>query len=80
MRINTDRPIEELTGSNYGIVRQRLGNIHVMTPILAQARHARPAGMRNVPVALRRGWALCVLQTIHEYRGTFHAVTTGQLG
>ena len=77
MTINPDRPIEKLVGNNYGIVRQRLANVHVMTPILEQAREARPRGMRSVPVALRRGWALCVLETIEEYRGTYTAVVTG---
>lgn len=75
--INPNRPIEELVGENYGIVRMRLGNIHVMTSVKEQLRHARPKGMRRVPVALRRGWALCVLETISEYRSTYLHVMKG---
>lgn len=78
MNINPTRPVEELTGNNRGITRQRLGNIHVMTPILAQCRQVRPLNMRTMPVELRRGWVKCVLDTIEEYRGTYVAVMTGR--
>ena len=80
MTINPDRPIEELQGTNRGIVRQRLANIHCMTPLLGQARAARPKTMRGVPVALRRGWAKCVIDTMNEYQGTYVAVMSGNLG
>ena len=79
MRINQDRPVEELVGTNRGIVRQRLGVFHCGHSALAAARHARPNGMRNVPVELRRGWVKCVLDTWAEYRGTYVAVMTGNL-
>lgn len=72
------KPVEELVGSNRGIVRQRLGNIHCMTSILQAARVARPCRMRNAPVALRRGWAKCVIDTMAEYRKTYIAVMAGQ--
>ena len=79
MTINPDRPVEELTGLNRAIVRQRLGNIHCMSSLLEQARHARPKNMRGVPVELRRGWVKCVIDTMAEYQDTFVAVTTGRL-
>ena len=74
MTINPSRPVEDLVGSNRGIVRQRLGCFHVGNSYLAAARHARPKGMRKVPPALRRGWAKCVLETWNEYRATYRAV------
>lgn len=77
--INPSRPIEPLAGDNRGIVRQRLANTHCMTRVLEQARIARPKGMRFVPVALRRGWALCVLEAVSEYRGTFVGVMSANL-
>jgi hypothetical protein len=77
MTINDKRPLEELTGSNRGIVRQRLGNIHCLSSRLSAARAARPRSLRSVPVALRRGWAKCVIDTMAEYRSTYVAVMTG---
>lgn len=77
MYINESRPVEELVGANRGIVRQRLGNFHLSHSILQAARHARARNMRALPVQLRRGWALCVLQTWKEYRDTYFAVLTG---
>ncbi len=79
MNINHNRPIEKLVGDNRGIVRQILGRTHCMSTPLTAARAARPRGMRNVPIALRRGWALCVLETLAEYRGEYVAVMTGNL-
>ncbi len=80
MRINESRPVESLVGNNRGIVRQRLGNFHVSNSFLAAARFARPnGGLRKYPVALRRGWALCVLETWKEYRNTYAAVMCGRL-
>jgi hypothetical protein len=79
MLINKSRPIEDLTGDNRGIVRQKLGRIHVMTPIRDQLAECRPRHMRDCPPALRRGWVLCVLETIAEYRGTYIGVTSGRL-
>lgn len=78
ININPARPVEELTGSNYGIVRQRLGALHVGNTYLAAARHARPRSLRDYPVALRRGWALCVLETWREYRATYSHVMLGR--
>jgi hypothetical protein len=79
MQINENRPFEELIGKNYGIVRQRLANIHCMSTKLVQARAARPRGMRKMPVALRRGWAKCVLDTMNEFQETYRSVMTGRL-
>ena len=74
MKINPDRPLEDLVGDNRGIVRMRLGNVHVARSYLHAARESRPRNMRLMPVALRRGWAKCVLETWNEYRGTYNAV------
>ena len=79
MNRNPKRPVEELTGNNCGIVRMKLANIHCQNRILEQCRKARPNNMRSYPVALRRGWALCVLETIDEYQDTYRAVVTGQM-
>lgn len=79
MYINPDRPVEELRGDNRGIVRQILGRVHVMTPIKEQLRECRPKGLAKVPVELRRGWVLCALSTIAEYRSTFIGVTSARL-
>ena len=77
MLINNNREIEPLVGDNRGIVRQILGRVHCYSSRLTAARAARPKGMRRVSIALRRGWALCVLQTIAEYRGEFDLVMKG---
>ena len=74
------RELEPLVGTNRGMVRQRLANIHCMTPILRAARAARPdGGLRKYPVGLRRGWALCVLATLAEYRILYADVVTGNI-
>jgi hypothetical protein len=78
MTVNKDRPIEELRGRNARIVRNRLGNIHVMTPIKEQLRLVRPKNMRDIPVELRRGWALLALETIEHNRSDFIFCTTGR--
>ena len=71
------RPIEELVGVNRGCTRQRLGNIHCGAPLREQLRHARPDGVRKAPPALRRGWVLCVLQTVEENRDLYRFVMNG---
>ena len=68
------RKVEELAGVNRYTVRRRLGNIHCMTPIRDQLKLVRPAGIRDAPPELRRGWVLCVLETIQEYRGLYIGV------
>lgn len=73
------RPVENLVGDNRGMVRFRLGQIHCMTPVKEQLRECRPRNMRKAPPELRRGWVLCVLETIAEYRGTFVGVTSARL-
>ena len=78
MIVNKDRPIEELVGRNEWIVRKRLGNLHVMTPIKEQLRLVRPKNMRDFPVELRRGWAFLVLTTIEHGRDDFIFCTTGR--
>lgn len=79
--INPARPLEELTGQNYGILCQKLARIHCCTGWREAYRDIR-SGIRNwhsVPVALRRGLAKCVFDTLAEYRGTYLAVMTGRL-
>jgi len=34
--------------------------------------------MRRVPAALRRGWALCLLETLAEYRSTYIGVVSAR--
>jgi hypothetical protein len=80
MTINPNRPIEELRGSNRGIVRQILGRVHCCSSRLTAARAARPRNFRKVPVELRRGWAKCVIDTMAEYRVTFDYVMSGGHG
>jgi hypothetical protein len=75
MTVNKDRPIEELVGRNAWIIRKRLGNVHVMTPIKDQLRLVRPKNMRDIPVELRRGWALLALETIERNRIDFISCT-----
>jgi hypothetical protein len=77
--INPDRPVEELTGDNRGIVRMRLGNIHAMSSYLDAARAARPKSLRKFPVALRRGWAKCVIDTHRSNQALYTAVMHGDL-
>ena len=77
MKINQDRPVEELVGANRSIAQERLGNIHCMSKPFVAARAARPKHMRTVPVPLRRGWVKCVLDTMRSYRETYVAVMTG---
>lgn len=79
MQINESRPVEELTGDNRGIMRQKLARIHCMTSVLQAARECRPRNMRAMPVELRRGWAKCLLDTLAEYRGTFIGVMGGSM-
>ena len=74
MKLNPTRPTEDLIGNNRGIVRQKLARIHCMTSVLEAARECRPKSMRRVPVALRRGLAKCIMETLAEFRGTFVGV------
>lgn len=78
-RYKGGKTYEPLVGNNRGIVRQRLGCIHCCSSVLEAARHARPNGMRSVPVALRRGWVKCVIDTMEEYKSTYAAVMLGCL-
>jgi hypothetical protein len=77
MQINPTRPLEELIGDNCGIVWLRVGNMHVCSPRREILRRCRPRNMRKVPVALRRGWAKCVLDAIVDAKSTYWAVTLG---
>lgn len=85
LRINPSRPLEELLGVNRGIVRQKLGRVHCMTDWREAYRDIRRgiidrAGVdawRDYPLALRRGLAKCVHDTLAEFRGTYVAVMSG---
>jgi hypothetical protein len=79
MFLSLDRPLEKLTGPNRGIVHMRLDNQNCMTPIKDQLRSARPRHMRDTPVALRRGWVLCVLQRIADNRSEYLGVANANL-
>ena len=79
LNINTDRPIEELTGENRAMVRWKLGNIHCMTSFRDALKECRPEGVRKAPPALRRGLIKCVADTLNEYRGVYSQVTRGTL-
>ena len=80
IRINKDRQIEELLGQNYGITRQIVCRMHIGDSVLKVARAARPGPMRGkVPVALRRGWVKCVIQTHLENRKLYADVMNGTL-
>ena len=79
MKINPSRPLDQLAGANYGIVCNRLGRIHCMTPRREQLRAARPLKMRSIPPALRRGWAKCVHEIMYENRDLFAGVMSGNL-
>lgn len=78
MKINKNRPVEPLTGDNYGIVKHILGNVHCMSPIKEQLKRARPPKIRQVPPKLRRGWVQTCLEIIKENRELYTSVTTGQ--
>jgi len=76
------KPVEHLVGDNYGILRQKLGRIHCCTRPIDAIREIT-SEIRNwdeVPRELRRGFYLCVIETLEEYRETYVAVMTGNLG
>lgn len=79
LRIDPERPIEELAGTNRRHVRWKLGNMHCMTPLSEAVRKCRPTNVSEASPALRRGLIKCVVDTLNEYRGTFLAVTGGRL-
>ncbi len=74
------RPIEKLVGDNRGIVRLKLGNMHCMTPLRKALRVCRPKNVRKLPVPLRRGLILCVIETLQEYREMYRDVSNGTIG
>lgn len=78
MRISEERPLERLVGVNRGIVRQKLARLHVGRPIRELLRECRPLSMAAHAPALRRGWVLCVLETIREFRGTYVSVVAAR--
>jgi len=79
IRINPDRPIEELSGDNRGMVHLFVDRCHVGESILTIAREARPdrATIQAASPELRRGWALCVISRHLENRQTYVDVMGG---
>lgn len=80
MRIT--KPIEELTGDNYGVVRMKLGNIHCCTRPIDAIRDIQN-GIKNwddIPQPLKRGFYLCIIETLAEYRQTYVDVVSGNVG
>jgi hypothetical protein len=80
IKINPNRPLEELVGQNRWVVRHKLGRIHLANSLKHALRETRPKGMRTMPVELRRGWVLCTINTWNEFKNDWIAVTTGNLG
>ncbi len=80
LRIDPNRPMEELVGDNKRYVRWKLGQIHCMTNFREAARKCRLANRKDVPVALRRGLLKCVWDTLEEYRETYLSVMNGRVG
>lgn len=78
LRIDETKPLEPLIGTNYGVIRLKLGNIHCMTSVRDQMRQVRPKNMRNYPVALRRGWVLTVLELIDQNQDLYRHVMCGK--
>ena len=79
MRINEARPLERLRGHNLFIVHNILNHVHVSRSLLDAARAARPKNMRSIPVALRRGWVLTVIETWADNRCLFAEVMGGRI-
>ena len=76
MRINPKRPVEPLIGIIYRIVRIKMGNLHINASKLEAARHCRPKGVRKAPIALRRGWALAVLELHQKNMNLYKKIVT----
>lgn len=76
------KPVEELIGDNRGIIRLKLGNIHCCTRPIDAIREIRN-GIRNwddMPRSLQRGFYLCIIETLEEYRGLYFDVMSGNVG
>ena len=73
------KPIEKVIGRNLAVMRFKLGSIHCASSLLTQARHVRPRGLRQAPVALRRGWVQAVIDIRNENLDLFNYVTTGRI-
>ena len=82
MKISKKRPVEKLVGANLGWVRQRLGRIHVGTPMRETLRVCRPnrRAMKGASPALRRGLILAVLTEHNANRAEYALVMGGGLG
>lgn len=92
MNINPAKPIEELIGDNRGIVRMILGNVHCSCPLSYAARavysklcakRRETAGLTlrgalaEYPRPLRRGLALCIVETWDEYTQQYREIRYG---
>ena len=68
------KPVTRMSGINRFAIRQKLGRIHVSHTILDAMRHVRPKEIRQLPVPLRRGFTLCVVETWREYQDLYTKV------
>lgn len=78
--VNPKRAVEELTGNNYGIMCQKLDRIHCFQSVLSHARQCRPNDFRAKTrdnIALRRGWALLILQRVQQNRSQCVGANSG---
>lgn len=79
MQLRITKPIEELIGNNRGIVRLKLGHIHCCTRPIDAIREIKSTirNWNDIPKPLRRGFILCCLQTLNEYKQTYISVMNG---
>ena len=78
-RSKASRVVERLRGSNYGLVRVAVGNLHVGTDYLTVVRTVKRK-IRNwdkVPRGVRRGVIYECLKLHKENRGMYKAVMWG---
>jgi len=74
------RPVERMLGMNQRCIRSIIGSCHVSKSLLEVARAARPKRLRaEASVELRRGWALCVIQTWKKNRAEYISVISGSV-
>lgn len=77
------RPIEKLVGQNAGIVRQIVDrDVHVGRSYLSAVRHVCSklgnTPLRSIPVPLRRGLILAVIEEHRANREVFDYVMRGR--
>jgi hypothetical protein len=65
---------EEIVGDNLAIIHMRVGNLHVSQPLKDALQCCRPRHMRDMPVAMRRGWVKAVKDVWAENRKVYNQV------